>query len=145
MKSSKTQETPTMIEKEWTSSGLKCVIKMVYGSYRCGYVAVPKGHPAYDLGYDDVPVSVHGGLTYSNTDIQNERHWFGFDCAHAGDATTDYSHQGDHFWTLEEVTKETEQLAEQLSKLTWADIVKGKLESMPKWFKSRITIKEAQP
>lgn len=32
--------------------------------YANGYVAVPPEHPYYGKDYDDVPVEVHGGLTY---------------------------------------------------------------------------------
>lgn len=61
----------------------------------CGYVGVPKGHPAYGHGYDDLSdIEVHGGLTYSEkcsghvchvTDEPDDLWWFGFDCAHSGD------------------------------------------------------------
>ena len=30
-----------------------------------GYVRIPEGHPYYEKTYDDIPVSVHGGLTFS--------------------------------------------------------------------------------
>jgi hypothetical protein len=50
-------------------------------AYRCGYITLPKNHPWLFVGdYDEIPVHVHGGITYANgNDI-------GFDCAHAGDA-----------------------------------------------------------
>lgn len=31
----------------------------------CGYVGVPNDHPYYGQPYDDIPVSVHGGLTFA--------------------------------------------------------------------------------
>ena len=48
----------------------------------CGYVDVPKGHPAYGKHYDNVPVEVHGGLTFAEG-VDNTAAWrFGFDCGH---------------------------------------------------------------
>ncbi len=58
----------------------------------CGYVGVPRSHPAFGHHYDDLRVRVHGGLTYSGKSHGHLRHgprgalWvLGFDCAHAGD------------------------------------------------------------
>lgn len=68
----------------------------------CGYVGVPKGHPAFKKGYYDVNVSVHGGLTFAgfcqpdrteNTGIchvalpgrSDKVWWLGFNCAYAWD------------------------------------------------------------
>lgn len=81
------------IEKDWiTPSGLRAVVVAIRTGHRCGYVAVPKGHPLYELSYshselDDIVV--HGGLTYSGPSdypVQDpDLWWFGFDCAHSGD------------------------------------------------------------
>lgn len=60
--------------------------------YRCGYVKVPPAHPWHGKGYDEVDADVHGGLTFAAPDEACDKggpdngHWFGFDCAHAGDA-----------------------------------------------------------
>lgn len=40
------------------------------GGWGNGYVAIPEGHPAYGLDYDnDIfnSISIHGGLTYAET------------------------------------------------------------------------------
>jgi hypothetical protein len=72
----------------------------------CGYVAVAAGHPWYGKGYNDVEVSVHGGLTF-NGKCQPNGHichipkpgesddvwWLGFDCAHSGDYTPRFAAQ----------------------------------------------------
>lgn len=89
-----------------------------------GYVAVPKDHPYYGLGYDDVDVDVHGGLTYSasgedvlesfpNIDILEgnegnlKDYWvFGFDTCHYGDNL--------ERWPIEAVIDETLYLRKQL-------------------------------
>lgn len=71
--------------------------------YANGYVAVPEDHPYYGLGYDDIDVKVHGGVTFAcpgnnlpegweeseliEGNIGNlDDYWvFGFDTLHAGD------------------------------------------------------------
>ena len=72
-----------------------------------GYVAVPRDHPAYGLGYDAVEVDVHGGLTFASfgdsewevgslfnrhpgPDRPTDVWWFGFDCHHAFDLAPTY-------------------------------------------------------
>jgi hypothetical protein len=54
------------------------------GSY-CGYVSLPTDHPFYTLGYDDMPIKVHCGLTFKG-DIFDDV-YIGFDCAHYCDYT----------------------------------------------------------
>ena len=65
--------------------------------YRCGYVRIPKGHPWHGKSYDDIydiapDLNVHGGLTFSEADVEcddpgkDNAWWLGFDCAHSGDA-----------------------------------------------------------
>jgi hypothetical protein len=55
-----------------------------------GYVGLPKGHPDYGKSYDDIEVSVHGGLTYNSyknpkTKEEDDLWWIGFDTGHYGD------------------------------------------------------------
>ena len=91
-----------------------------------GYVLIPPNHPYYEKHYDDIPVYVHGGLTFSEKlsnlnhdnwlelfemlekENDNTDYWVvGFDTAHAGDSI--------HNWTKEAVKNETQRLAKQLS------------------------------
>lgn len=56
----------------------------------CGYIGIPKGHPFYSKGYNDLNVVCHGGLTFAgffdNDRADKDRLFFiGFDCAHSGD------------------------------------------------------------
>jgi hypothetical protein len=66
----------------------------------CGYVGLPKTHPASRANYDTIDVPAHGGLTYargnnwpvglspeeSDDDCDcNSLYWVGFDCGHAWD------------------------------------------------------------
>jgi hypothetical protein len=49
----------------------------------CGYVILDKYNNFFGKCYDDIPVQVHGGLTYSE---EEDGYWVvGFDCAHSGD------------------------------------------------------------
>ena len=69
-----------------------------------GYVRIPEGHEYYDKNYDDIPVSVHGGLTFSDHVFENSKnftdgYWVGFDTAHYGDTK--------QRWPMESVLQET--------------------------------------
>jgi len=88
----------------------------------CGYVAIPEGHKYYGVPYYDIPVDVHGGLTYSNHYHDGEMpdgfswpedfkgHWIvGFDTAHYGDNLITCSESY--------VEDQTQRLAEQLEAL----------------------------
>ena len=89
-------------------TGLPCLIVRGGLGALCGYVGVPRSHPAYGKHYDDealLDIGVHGGLTFSDkcqhdgdqTDVSqsichvvepgedDDVWWVGFDCAHAFD------------------------------------------------------------
>lgn len=74
-----------------------------------GYVALPKGHPLYGEGYDEIhnicDINVHGGLTYSQ--MEGDKWVVGFDTCHGGDTLEN--------WPKSAVKAETESLKEQLS------------------------------
>lgn len=69
------------------------ILRHPSSGHLCGYVGVPKGHPAYAQDYDDLELEtgVHGGLTFAADyagGLDNQLDglwWLGFDCAHAGD------------------------------------------------------------
>jgi len=80
-------------------TGFPCLIVRGPSGALCGYVGVTKGHKYFNVDYNNVPVDVHGGLTYSNKcqSHDDEAHgvchivetgededvwWLGFDCAH---------------------------------------------------------------
>jgi len=87
-----------------------------------GYVVIPNGHPMYGKHYDEVPVDVHGGLTFSEsvnsvignfTELTEEMKdgWvFGFDTAHYNDSM--------ERWPKEAVEMETENLKSQFVELS---------------------------
>ena len=63
-------------------------------AHLCGYVGLPKSHPWFGLGYDEIDVEIHGGLTWSQHEETpggkdrcyphetGDTWWVGFDCAH---------------------------------------------------------------
>jgi|SRR5882672_7409967 len=122
---------PFKVEREWTHAGLQCaVVQAREDSHRCGSVRVPSIHPAFGKSYVDLDVSVHGDLTFGDLELcvehkDGQGYWFGFNCAHSGDAMYDpaaknelehyFIHAGDHYWFQDEVEAETERLAEQLA------------------------------
>ncbi len=94
--------------------------------FLCGYVFLPEGHEHYKKDYDAIDVSVHGGLTYAESDLfaQPEKGWWiGFDCGHAGDLCyskdSEYNFVGrkDVYRDMEYVTKELKGLVDQLIKM----------------------------
>lgn len=111
------------------SSGYICRILRPYtDSHLCGYVAVRKGHPMFGKNYDDIPVRVHWGLTYSSHMNEDDKNtwWLGFDCAHAGDLYPpnviryNQIYRGEDcelYRTKEFVRKECNSLARQLKRL----------------------------
>jgi hypothetical protein len=85
------------IEKDWIdeTTGLRCVVVAHLMGYRCGYVGVTAQSKLYGLDYYNDKLNdicVHGGLTFSSRGydddypVVSQLWWFGFDCAHAGDA-----------------------------------------------------------
>ena len=87
-----------------------------------GYVVIFKGHPMYGKHYDEVPVDVHGGLTFSEsvnsligdfpelTEEMKDGWVFGFDTAHYNDSM--------ERWPKEAVERETENLKSQFVELS---------------------------
>lgn len=116
-------------EESWqTAAGLRAACWWVHNSHRCGYVAVPEGHPAYGLDYDAEllrEINVHGGLTYSWSGGKDAKYpgpgenlwWFGFDCAHLGDQISGREYPGDVLRSQLYVKNECEDLARQLDLL----------------------------
>ena len=98
-------------------TGLDCLIVRNHFGSLCGYVGVPAGHPAYRQGYDDVEVSVHGGLTFDGfcADEETERGichipgegrdpkvwWLGFDCGHFNDVSPGMEYLDRHLSRLD--------------------------------------------
>jgi hypothetical protein len=72
-------------EKEWTTrAGLKAVVIAHDMGHHCGYVGVTKDHPWHGKDCNEANLDVHGGVTYAGA--RDGLWWFGYDCAHLGDA-----------------------------------------------------------
>lgn len=68
---------------EFEAMGLMCKIRRGGLGHLCGYVRLPEDHPWADSNYMELPVDVHGGLTYGER--ESDGFYLGFDCAHASD------------------------------------------------------------
>lgn len=129
-------------KEQWQdpATGLPCLIVRGPLGGLCGYVGVAEGHRYFGVNYNDVPVDVHGGLTFSDKcQGQPEGHtichlpaegepdeawWLGFDCGHVGDLLPNWhyipgflnlSATGDGIYRdLEYVRAEVTRLAAQL-------------------------------
>lgn len=84
-----------------------------------GYAIIPKGHPMHGKNYDDIPVDIHGGLTFSAPAdkldwpeipaTQKDGWVVGFDTCHFMDTP--------ERWPTSAVLDEAKNLAEQLDNL----------------------------
>lgn len=93
-----------VIEMEYSSKRLKHPLILTGGTYQgynyyvfsfgthpCGYVEIPKTSKYYNVHYDNIPVSCHGGLTYSGNYLDSiateddGRYFIGWDYAHYND------------------------------------------------------------
>ena len=83
-----------------------------------GYIIIPETHPWFGMEYNDIPVEVHGGLTFGNVITEDMlEHWdnltkddigkwlIGFDTNHYNDNMSR--------WPKEKVIKEAKRLLEQ--------------------------------
>lgn len=91
------------------------------GTHPCTYLNV-KGTKYENTHYDEIPLDVHGGLTFNGKlDYHPDGVWIGWDYAHYGDYMTfNYASDG-HKWTTDELIKEAEEAAKKLSELLKSD------------------------
>ena len=102
--------------KEWIEDGIKAVIISRH-SHFTAYLGIPADHPLSGFSYDDLPLSVHGGLIFGSEGMEKfpkGYFYYGWDYAHAGDYTyfdyrPDKLESDEHDWTLEEVEKEVKE------------------------------------
>lgn len=100
-----------------------------YGTHPCCYVALDSTHPYYEVFYDNIPVSCHGGLTFSEhglIDCKNkntlipEDYWvIGWDYHHVGDFSGfNFGKNGylghSKKWTTEELIEECKNVIDLL-------------------------------
>lgn len=98
------------------------------GFHPCAYVKLPEGHKYYGLGYDDIPVDCHAGLTYAENYLDamplESGWWIGWNYGHCCDYSGFMMHE--HWkdidtshckkWTTSEILKEVKQVVDQLNK-----------------------------
>lgn len=123
---------------DYELEGFPCIIHRNGLGALCGYVGVPKGHPAYEKHYGDLAIDCHGGLTYAERcqgDIchpgADDRWWIGFDCNHCGDFAPymeenlrkltvflDYGTSGRKYRNIDYVKNEIKEIVRQLKEMT---------------------------
>lgn len=125
---------PYKVEADFKHEDYRCVVIASEMGHRCGYVGIGKDHPLYEVDFMEetsLYFNVHGGITF--TGDGNGRYpveatniwWYGFDCAHGGDAKDpsivkgvmpkcEYLFNNGEIRTKEYVVKECKSLAEQL-------------------------------
>lgn len=106
---------------DWFDEGVRCLIVRGPASL-CAYFGIPIDHPLANKPYDDLPLDVHGGLTFSGEGEDKFRPkdfwWYGWDYGHTGDKSTYDSLVLDgKEWTPEEVKGEVENALWDFKKL----------------------------
>ena len=71
--------------KEFTYKNYDCLIRRTPMKILCGYVKLLKEHKYFGKDYDNIPVEVHGGITWSGEFQDEEGYYLGFDCGHFND------------------------------------------------------------
>jgi hypothetical protein len=125
-------------------TGYPCFVKRGPTGAWCGYVGLPPGHRFHDADPDEVPVDVHGGLTFGAPCDEDDGptaerichvprpgepadvFWLGFDCAHYNDVSPGMLGLGFKYLAADRATykpvsyarDETTALARQLAETT---------------------------
>lgn len=120
------KEQPWLTEPDSESIGAgdlypRYIKRAPHSGHLCGYIAFPPDHPWAAMSYDDIPCSVHGGLTYFRPAAKFfepeafPAGWsvFGFDCAHGGDMAPRRSIYSGEYRTIEYVREQLLNLARQ--------------------------------
>jgi len=108
----KTLEKPLILAKG-TSNGHEFMI-ISWGTHPCSYIKIPKTSKLIRLGYEDIPLSCHGGLTFAGEHKQFKGYWLGWDYSHCDDFAGRYLddsypkilYQDNKKWTTDEMIKE---------------------------------------
>ena len=110
---------------EFTLNGFTCVIKRPFvRGHLCGYVGLPEGHKAFGKLYVEIEAVVHGGLTYTEFELDGYKGprlwWIGFDCHHCGDFSPYYSepHRVEVYRTFGYLFGQLQSLTRQLQETT---------------------------
>lgn len=109
-------------EKSFEYLGYKCrIVRIVPGSYLCGYVCIPETSVIYGRACDDdlmFRFAVHGGITFAGKRFDANGWWIRFDCAHCDDMIPRFTFSDEGVYRdMEYVTEELKGLVDQIMKL----------------------------
>jgi hypothetical protein len=116
------------IYRDWFEDGLRCLVMRGPGAL-CAYVGVPLDHPLAGRSYEDIPVRVHYGLTFSGEGDGKWRpkgsYWYGWDYYHCDDYSFYYDtspssvlrHTEYKKWMVNEVEAEIQDALYEFKKL----------------------------
>jgi len=101
-------------DKEYSYEGeYKLIVRRNHLYANSGYIVLPQFHRYDGIDYNNIPVEVHGGLTYSAR--ENENWVIGFDTLHLGDYVPYHEYDpNDYYWTHTDVLNELKRLVSQL-------------------------------
>jgi len=110
------------MRKEFIYKGYDCLIRRTPMQILCGYVKLPKGHKYFRKEDEEIPVEVHGGITWTGEFKDGQGYYIGFDCAHCFDlipyTLTHYPNwireEGNTYKTMEYVEKEIKSMIDQM-------------------------------
>ena len=135
------------VYEDFVEEGIRC--RIMRGP--CGmvaYLGISPSHPIAGKEYDDIPLDVHGGLTFSRAgDGKNWPKgywWYGWDYAHAGDkAFYDLERpwasawkDNYHEWTVPEVHVDVIVAAWNMKKLM--NLYTSPVRRFLRWVKARL-------
>lgn len=123
------------VAHDWIEDGVRCLVMRGPSSWNA-YIGIPKDHPLAGFGYEDIPISVHGGLTFARSGEgepigwPEDRYWYGWDYGHAGDCCS-YNHDpritsdagrelcrlAEKHWTADDVKREISEALWEFNKL----------------------------
>lgn len=104
-----------IVEKLWEYKGYRCAVLFQPMCHRCGYIEIPKDSKYFNVAYDDIPIDVHGGLTYGRDYLsevskqEDGTYWIGWDYAHYMDCN-DYESALEYY-------KDDEKAVEQILRM----------------------------
>ena len=113
------------IYRDWFENNIRCLVMRGPASL-CAYLGIPLNHPLANFNYNDIPLNVHGGLTFGAFGDNEYRpigyFWYGWDYAHAGDCCFYYNkypylNSDDKKWLVNEVEKEIKEVLWDFEKL----------------------------
>lgn len=75
-----------VVEKDFEYKGFQCSVILQSLGHRCGYVNLESKEKSkfFGVDYDNIPIDVHGCLTYSDCKLvdHEDGYWIGWDYAH---------------------------------------------------------------